>query len=180
VWAGTDGCASNWNDLSMLDADFYLAILEETDATRRATLQDLWSSASMRAPFSRAGERQKNAWWNLMWAEQKRLDATPGGDYAEAAVHDAMCALRQFPASNHVVARSTAALAPEACMNRFGGSSAAEPFEIADRCAATFAWWGDPYERSTCTDAPELVNNPAGYLLPYWMARAAGIIGVAD
>ena len=42
---------------------------------------------------------------------------------------------------------------------------------------AEYAWWGNPYELAGCTDAPTLVQNPAGYLLPYWMARYHGFIG---
>ena len=50
------------------------------------------------------------------------------------------------------------------------------PFDIADRCAATFAYWGNPYERSACTDWISLVHQPGGYLLPYWMGRYYGFI----
>ena len=70
--------------------------------------------------------------------------------------------------------------APTACTGRNGNPLAAAPVSIADRCAATFAWWGDPYELHTCADDPTLVQNPAGYLLPYWMARYHGFLGPDD
>ena len=101
-----------------------------------------------------------------MWGAQH------AGEPAYAEVEDAICQLRQFPRSNHVVARDTTALAHEVCLDRKDNSLAARPFEIADRCAATFAYWGNPYERSKCDSWPELVHQPGGYLLP-WAATMA-------
>jgi hypothetical protein len=43
-----------------------------------------------------------------------------------------------------------------------------------DRCAATFTWWRNPYTRESCAADPTRVEQPAGYLLPYWMARYHG------
>ena len=97
-----------------------------------------------------------------------------------AAVEDAVCQLREFPRSNHVVAHDTTALAAEACTGRQGESLAASAFATADRCAATYLWWGDPYVRTSCTTDPTLVQNPGGYLLPYWMARYAGFVAAAQ
>ncbi len=118
---------------------------------------------------------QHNAWYEIMWAAQKPLGpGTDGPAFAE--VEDAVCQLRQFPRSNHQVARDTSTLAGEVCLDRNDNSLAAAPFEIADRCAATFAYWGNPYERSACDDAPAIVRQPGGYLLPYWMGRYYGFI----
>jgi hypothetical protein len=64
--------------------------------------------------------------------------------------------------SNHRVARDTTG-APAVCFGRSGESLAAEPFSVADRCAATFAWWGDPYERTSCAGDLTAVQQPAGY-----------------
>jgi hypothetical protein len=109
-----------------------------------------------------------------MWAAQKPLGPADGPAYD--AVEDAVCQLRQFPRSNHGVARDTTVLAPEVCLDRQDNSLAATPFAIADRCAATFAYWGNPYERVTCADEPTVIHQPAGYLLPYWMGRYYGFI----
>ncbi|HEX7466410.1 MAG TPA: hypothetical protein VF309_07210, partial [Usitatibacter sp.] len=176
VWSGSDGCTSNWNDISMLTAAFHLL---------------LWNdSAASRAPFLAAFERElvtqprgitveHNAWYDLMWAMQKPLG--PGTDGpAYAVVEDAVCQLREFPRSNHVVAHDTTALAAEACTGRQGESLAMSAFATADRCAATYLWWGDPYVRASCTTDPTLVQNPGGYLLPYWMARYAGFVAAAQ
>jgi hypothetical protein len=158
IWSGADGCTSNWNDLSMLTAAFFaLPALQSTfDATLVAPPRGILT--------------EHNAWWNLLYAAHT---ASP------AIVEDAACALREGSrSSNHQAARTAAA--PEACTDRFGNPLAAAPFSIADRCAATFAWWGNPYAIGSCTDDPTMVDNPAGYLLPYWMARYHGFLAATD
>jgi hypothetical protein len=172
LWDGPDGCESNWNNISMLLASFHHLLWARDDVA-------IWRDAFVRevaaAPVTRGPLAQHNAWYQIMWAAQKPLG--PGTDGpAYAAVEDAVCQLRQFPRSNHTVARDTTALAPHACDDRFTRSLAAAPFEIADRCAATYAWWGNPYERHACSDEPTLVQQPAGFLLPYWMGRYYGFI----
>ncbi|HEV7556038.1 MAG TPA: hypothetical protein VGO00_11310 [Kofleriaceae bacterium] len=172
VWFGGDGCTSNWNDLSMLAASFHQLIWNDHDADR-ASLQAVFASSLVAQPRGIANEH--DAWYDIMWAAQKPLG--PGTDGpAFDAVEDAVCQLRQFPRSNHAVAHDTTALAPESCTGRQTESLAAEPFGVADRCAATYVWWGNPYIRTTCTADPTLVQQPAGYLLPYWMARYYGFI----
>jgi hypothetical protein len=172
IWSGPDGCTSNWNDVSMLTAAFHHLLWNDATATR--------------APFLAAFERElvaqprgilveHDAWYELMWAAQKPLG--PGTDGpAYAAVEDAVCQLREFPRSNHLVAHDTAPLAAEVCTGRQGESLAASAFTTADRCAATFVWWGNAYIRAGCTSDPTLVQNPGGYLLPYWMGRYYGFI----
>ena len=66
--------------------------------------------------------------------------------------------------------------APEVCLDRQDNSLAFTAFDVADRGAATYIWWGNPYQRYVATGDPALVNNPTGYLLPYWMARYYGFI----
>ena len=165
VWPGGDNCTANWNDLSMLAASFHDVIA--SDPANRATWQAGFGSALVGMPKGLLVEH--NAWWDLLWA-----DSTPD----PAVVEDAACALREFPRSNHVVARM--ATAATACTGRFDEPLAATPFSIADRCAATYAWWGNPYSMQTCAADPTLVQNPAGYLLPYWMARYHGFLGPSD
>jgi hypothetical protein len=176
LWSGPDGCASNWNDLSMLLASFHHLLWSRDFVV-------LWRDAFTRevtaAPVTRGPLAQHNAWYDIMWAAQKPLGPNTDGP-AYDAVEDAVCQLRQFPRSNHLVARDTTALAPHSCNDRFDRSLAATAFSIADRCAATYAWWGNPYERTTCNDEPTLVQQPAGYLLPYWMARYYGFITAAQ
>ncbi|HEY5925360.1 MAG TPA: hypothetical protein VIV11_26935 [Kofleriaceae bacterium] len=176
LWDGPDGCESNWNNISMLLASFHHLLWSRDDVT---TYRDAFVKEVTEAPTTRGPLAQHNAWYQLMWAAQKPLGPDTDGP-AYAAVEDAVCQLRQFPRSNHLVARDTAALAPHSCSDRFDRSLAAVPFDIADRCAATFAYWGNPYDRHMCTDDPTLVQQPAGFLLPYWMGRYYGFIGATQ
>jgi len=172
IWQGPDGCESNWNDLSMLLASFHHLLWARDDI---AVWRDAFVREVTSPPVTRGPLVQHNAWYDIMWAAQKPLG--PGTDGpAYAAVEDAVCQLREFPRSNHAVAHDTSVLAPEACTDRFMSSLAAVAFPIADRCAATYAWWGNPYVRGTCIADATLVQQPSGYLLPYWMARYYGFI----
>jgi hypothetical protein len=169
IWNGPDGCTSNWNDISMLAASFHDLIAAERDpdvaARFTATLVD----------HPRGITSQHDAWYDLLWVLADP-DAARREPAAYAAVDDAICQLREFPRSNQVSAHEPGALAPEVCTGRHDESLAATPAGVADRCAATFVWWGNPYDRAPCTADPTLIQQPTGYLLPYWMARQAGII----
>jgi len=178
IWSGGDGCTSNWNDISMLTSAFHHLMWNDSAASRAPFLaafaRELVTPANTRGILA-----EHNAWYDVMWAAQKPLG--PGTDGpAYAAVEDAVCQLREFPRSNHQVAHDTAPLAPEVCTGRQGESLAAAPFSVADRCAATYLWWGNPYVRSACTTDATLVQNPGGYLLPYWMARYYGFVAAGD
>jgi hypothetical protein len=162
VWSD---CASNWNDLSMLAASFHDVIA--SDAANRATWQQGFHDALVPQPLGIL--RERNAWYDLLWAE-----STPEPAIDPAVIGDAVCALREFPRSNHVVAR--APTAPAACAGRHAEPMAATPLSIADRCATTFAWWGNPYELRTCDADATQIDQPGAYLLPYWMGRYRGFI----
>jgi hypothetical protein len=179
IWSGPDGCTSNWNDISMLTAGFH-HLLWNRIGPDRAALAAAFARELAHPANTRGLLVEHDAWYDVMWAAQKPLGPDSDGP-AYAAVDDAVCQLRQFPRSNHVVARDTSALAPHACDGRMAGESlAATAFGVADRCAATYVWWGDPYARGACTADPTLIQNPAGYLLPYWMARYYGFVDAAE
>jgi hypothetical protein len=168
LWSGGDACLSNWNNISMLAANFHHALWNLRDPARRDALE-LHFSADLMEQGAKAALAQHNPWFDIMWAAMKPLG--PDDPPAYAAVEDAVCQLRQFPASNHGVAHPENLDAPHACDGRQGESLAADPFEAAVRCAATYAWWGNPYRRDACTDDATLIWNPTGFLLPYWMGR---------
>src|SRR5262249_41644454 len=108
IWFGSDGCTSNWNDLSMLTASFHHLIWNVHGADR-LVLQKAFASALVDQPRGITAEHQ--AWYEIMWAAQKQLG--PGSDGpAFDAVEDAICQLRQFPRSNHAAAHDTTTLAP--------------------------------------------------------------------
>jgi hypothetical protein len=180
LWSGADGCLSNWNDLSMLGAAFHQVLWNDVDPTRRAVLEAAFDRELAHPTVTARGKLvQHDAWFDVMWAAQKPLG--PGTDGpAYDAVKDAVCQLRQFPRSNHIAAHDTTALAPAACDGRKGESLASTAFGVADRCAATYVWWGNPYIRTTCAADPTQVQQPSGYLLPYWMARYYGFVSADE
>jgi hypothetical protein len=178
LYADDAACGSNWNNISMLAANFHHLLWNEHDPARRGVLHEALARELMRADTPRAALDQRNAWFDIMWAAQKPLG--PGTDGpAYDAVEDAVCQLRQFPASNHRVARDPAALAPEVCTGRSDESLAETPFDVTDRCAEVFVWWKNPYDRTACDDRPVQVEQPSGFTLPYWMARYYGFVGAS-
>lgn len=92
------------------------------------------------------------------------------------AVEDAVCSLRQFPASKHTPTKDSASLHEHDCDGRNGDSMSAGPIPVAERCAHTFLWWRNPYFRESCTERTWEVRQPADYLLAYWMARYYGFV----
>ena len=163
VWSG---CTSNWNDLSMLAASLFDLLADAPDADRA-----LYAATFESSLFAHVAGAH-DAWYDVLWAAQA---PSPAYD----AVDDAVCQLREFPASNEHAAHDTTG-APEACTGRLGESLAASAFGVADRCAATFVWWGDPFIRTTCTPDATLIDQPTGYLLAYWMARYYGFVAADE
>lgn len=177
VYIGEEGCASNFNNISMHFLSLYGLLAYEREPARRERVQAslagvVWAPEGM----PRAAQHQHNAWFDFMWAAHKRLG--PGSDGpALSAVRDGACMLRQFPAS---YAHREVPLPPSFtpyCTDRFGDAVSEHPREIADRCAATFVWWRDPYQLDeSCADDPLRLEVPTGYLLAYWMGRYHGFL----
>ena len=120
--------------------------------------------------------KQRNTWYDFVWAAQKRLG--PGSDGpAYDAVEDGICSLKQFPASKMVPTRRPSDLYPHYCDGRLGGSMTEHPIPVADRCPRTFLWWSAPYSRENCVETPWMFRHPADYLLVYWTGRYYGFIG---
>jgi hypothetical protein len=177
LYTGEDSCGSNWNNFSMVLANFHHLLWYERDLATRALLQDALATEAMLADQPRALIEQDNAWFDVMWAAHKHLGPdSDGPDYD--AVEDAVCALRQFPASESTPSLDSASLYAHDCEGRNGGSLTADPIPVADRCPHTFLWWGNPYQRETCVEAPWEIHQPGDYLLAYWMARYYGFVGV--
>jgi len=175
LFAGTDGCQANFNDLSMQALSLQDLIWFEREPAVLAAAQRSLDVDVMRADQPRALLKQHNAWFDFIWAAHKRLG--PGSDGpAIAAVQDGIEMLQQFPASQVQVALTTPATYTQACLNRFNEPEGGLPRETADRCAATYLWWGDPYSLGSCAADPTYVHPPQGYLLPYWMGRYYGFI----
>ncbi len=175
LYVGGQGCGTNYDNVSMLIATLYTYIWFETDPAIRLIAQQVLDTQVMRPPDQpRAVLGDLNAWYDFMWASQKRLG--PGSDGpAYQAVHDAVCSLKQFPARKHPQARDNLAV-PEFCQGDHGQSMAEAPIPVADRCLQPLMWWYDPHERKACTDQPWVVYQPVDYLMAYWMGRYYGFI----
>jgi hypothetical protein len=178
---GEDGCRANFNNTSMHFLWLYVLLAFEHEPSRREAIQaslavDVWSPPSI----ARAARDQHNAWFDFMWAAGKRLGIGSDGPALDA-VRDGACMLRQFPASYAERAIPTPPGFVPFCLNRFDEPASEQAREIADRCAATFVWWRDPFSLSdSCSDDPQTIRPPTGYLLAYWMARSYGFVSAAD
>ncbi len=178
LYVGIDDCKTNFNNVSMLLAGYHTAIWFERDPAVRALYQDALDRYVMRDPVARIPAiTYGNAWYNFIWAANKALGPTTDGPALDA-VEDAICSLRQFPASQ---ARPTRRPSedpdhPHFCDGRLGGSMAEHPIPVAERCPGTFLWWSSPFDRRDCAADPTVIESPADYLLAYWMGRYYGFI----
>jgi len=176
LYVGTEGCESNYNNFSMVFTSLHNLIWFETDAAVREIVQKAFDENFMReAGQVRALIVQKNPWFDLGWAAFKRLGQGSDGP-AIQAVDDAICGLKQFPASKVQTAQDSAAKYPEYCKERNNGSACQFPVPIPERCVETFEWWSDPYDRESCSADPWTIRMPGDFLLPYWMGRYFGFI----
>jgi hypothetical protein len=176
LYVGTDDCKINFNNVSMLLAGYHTAIWFERDPAVRAAFQDALDRYVMRDPNARIPAiTYRNAWYNFIWAANKALG--PGSDGpAHAAVEEAVCSLKQFPASQARPTRRPSEQYEHFCIDRLGGSMTEHVVPVADRCPRTFFWWSGPYDRRDCQADRSVVESPADYLLAYWMGRYYGFI----
>ncbi len=175
------GCRSNWNNFSMHMLSLYTLLLLEKDPELREVIQDalerdIWNNPDTDIPL----RIHHNAFWDFIYASSKKLGPRSDGP-AHDAVEDALCMLRQFPASQ---VQRTVTCPPDKCVavceDRFGDPMTDYARPVAERCAATFVWWRSPYEVDECEANPRVIRQPAGYLLPYWMGRYYGFIRDTD
>jgi len=169
------GCKSNFNNYSMVLTYINNLLWFERDPAVREVMQEVFDKEVMRYDSPRALIIQGNAWFNFIWAAHKRLG--PGSDGHDIkAVSDAICSLRQYPASKHIQAHNTYDTYEHFCEGRLGGSMTEFPIPVAERCISKFLWWGGPYGRQKCGEIPFDVHFPGDYLLTYWMGRYFGFI----
>lgn len=175
LYIGGEGCQANYNNVSMHMLSMHNLVTFAPTAELRATYQRSLDEHVVRADGEpRKVLAQKNAFFDFIWAADKAVG--PGTDGpAYDAVEDGVCLLRQFPASQAVVAVDFEPGAPY-CKDRFGRDVGREPREVAERCVRNFVWWGDPYDLRECSADEGRIEVPTDYLLPYWMARYYGFI----
>jgi hypothetical protein len=176
LYLGDDACRSNWNNFSMVFSMLHVLLMLERDPGTRRIIQDVLDTEVYRHGSVKDLAVQGNPWFNIMWAASKTLGPDSDGP-AIQAVDDAICALKQFPASKRSEARDSASLYPHYCEDRLGKSLAEHVVPVSQRCPATFLWWGNPYSRQTCAENHMHMRVPGDYLLAYWMGRYYGMIG---
>ncbi|RME23840.1 MAG: hypothetical protein D6806_10575 [Deltaproteobacteria bacterium] len=177
LYVGQDSCLSNWNNISMYMAALHDLFLFEHDPSLVEFLQaHLQNTVFAPADKPRPLSEQNNAWFDIIYAAFKRLG--PGSDGpAYEAVENAVCMLRQFPASKHTpTVDAPMEKVKSTCTDRLGHEIGDYPRQVAERCPGTFLWWGNPYSLGSCTEDLRVVHQPADYLLAYWMARYFGFI----
>lgn len=171
------GCMSNWNNFSMHMLSLHTLLLHEQNprvrvAAQQALQYDLFEPDGVDRPLA----EQHNALFDFIFAADKALGPDSDGP-AYDEVENAICMLRQFPASEHV--RTMSCTAPgcvEVCRDRKDDPLTEYPRPMAERCLGTFVWWRNPYTLDECTEDLRNVKPPADYLLPYWMGRYYGFI----
>lgn len=179
MYVGSEGCGSNYNNISMHLLTLHTLLWIERDPPVRELVQASLDTDVMRKEGEpRVIIGQKNALFDFIWAAGKRLGPGDEEGPAFAAVEDGICQLRQFRASQSVptIVVDPVRHAPY-CKNRFDRDVSRYPRETWERCPSTFVWWGDPYSLSECTENRRDIRQPSGYLLPYWMGRYYGFIG---
>ncbi len=177
LYVGPNDCMANFNNFSMLLSGYYTAIGFEEDPALRAVFQDALDQYVMRDPDARIPAiTQQNAWFNFIWASRKALGPQSDGP-AYDAVHDAICSLRQFPASQAQPEKTPSATHEEFCIGRLETSMSEDVIPVAERCPRRILWWRNPYQRRDCEAEPWMITSPGDYLLAYWMGRYYGFLG---
>ena len=178
-YIGENSCKSNWNNFSMQALSLHHLLWFEHDPQVRAPVQrhlqeDFFAPADKARPLA----AQHNSFFDFIYAAHKALGPDSDGPALEA-VEDAVCMLRQFPASKHARAVTCP---PEKCVlasctDRNDGPILDYAREVAERCTGTCLWWGSPYRPGDCTEDRRTVWPAADYLLAYWMGRYYGFVG---
>ena len=176
LYVTQDGCTDNYNNFNMIFMAMLNLLWYENRPEIRQRAQQIYEDTMMQAlpPQKRQMIGQRNAFFNFIYAAMKRLGHGSTGP-ALQAVEDAVCALREFPASKAAAAHDTTVL-PLDCKGRLGGDLTADPVSVADRCLGIFEWTDDPYDMESCGADPRQVAAPVDYLLAYWMGRYFGFV----
>ena len=175
IFLGPDGCLTNFNNVSMMLAAFHGLLMFEHDPELRPLVQEAFLRELIEADSPKAAGRLHNSWYNFAWAAMKKLGPDSHGP-ATKLVEEAICSMKQFPASQARQNMDNKQLYPHYCDSRLGASMAEHPIPVAQRCTTTFSFWGNPYGRHSCTAQPWVIHQPGDYLLAYWMGRHYGFI----
>ncbi|MFA6450885.1 MAG: hypothetical protein WCX65_15530 [bacterium] len=172
MYVDDQGCRSNYNNISMHMLSMFTLLWYERDPKLREKYQQSLDVDVFRTPKQpRALERQNNAFFDIIWASQKRLG--PGSDGpALERVDNAVRMLRQFPERKYLgEVKCPPDKCREYCLDRFKSPIGDYPRQVAELCMGTFIWWWNPYDLDNCKLNRSVVFLPSDYLLAYWMGR---------
>ncbi len=140
--------------------DFYWQKFRDNTKGPDRDGRDLWAEANPFMNFSLVSRM-----------ESGKYDAVEVGQL----VKDAVCTLKRFPTDNIRRAKDATGY-PEWKVSPRHGSLAEDQIPVEERCSSVFEWWGDPNQREVCSENLMSADQPAGFLLPYWMGRYFGFI----
>jgi len=174
-------CQQNYDNFDMTYQAIYPLMRRERDPELSERL--LWvlknrmfhvdaSDSLLIHPIDEIG----NSLFTFIYAALTDEDSTDPILYA--AVDDAVCTLKEFPAEKFERFIPKGGQEP-VCLNRLGEPCAAEPIPLDERYFDNYLWRLDPF-RIEPEDRPEdrrLVHSPEDYLVAYWLGRYHGIIG---
>ncbi len=175
LYNGKEGCLTNFNNVSMLNSAYHGMLMFEHDPDVRPLVQEAFRQEVVEFDGPKSTQHLRNSWYGFTWAATKPLGPQSDGP-AYQMVEDAICTLRQFPATQAIPDMDNTELYPHYCDSRLGDSMAEEPIPIAQRCPSTYIFWKNPYIRHKCAAQPWEVRQPGDYLLAYWMGRYYGFI----
>ncbi|MEW6201474.1 MAG: hypothetical protein AB1546_05840 [bacterium] len=176
LYVGDEGCKSNYNNTSMHMLSLHNLIWYERDPVYKETYQRSLDVDIYRADEPRAVGKQNNAFFDFIWASQKKLGPNSDGP-AYDAVKNGIRLLRRFPARKHQNdVNCPAEKCPPYCVDRFGNPTSNYARLTDERCTTLFLWWNDPYSLWNCKLNKRIIQPPADYLLAYWMGRYYGFI----
>jgi hypothetical protein len=176
LYRSDDGCTNNYNNFNMIFMAIFNLLWYENRPEIRQNIQAVYEDTMMKSGpgVKRQMVTQKNSFFNFAYAAMKRLGPGSTGP-ALAEVGDAICSLREFPATKEALAHDNTTL-PYDCKGRLGGDLTFDPVPTGDRCQGIFTWTADPYQMNRCGADPRQVQAPVDYLLAYWMGRYFGFI----
>jgi hypothetical protein len=176
LYRTSDGCKNNYNNFNMIFMAVFNLVWYENRPGIKQNIQAVFEDTMFKsAPdVKRQMAAQKNSFFNFIYASMKRLGPGSTGP-AFKEVEDAVCTLKQFPASKADAAHDTTNL-PFDCTGRLGGDLTFDPIPMSDQCPGIFNWTRDPYEMRKCDADPREITAPVDYLLAYWMGRYFGFI----
>jgi hypothetical protein len=173
LYNGIDGCLTNFNNVSMLTSAYQGMLMYEEEPAVRSLVLQAFEDEVVAFDSPKSTQHLANPWYSFAWAAVQ--EGTPDAGL-KVMVEEAVCTLRQFPATQASPDLDNQALYDHYCDSRLGASMTEFPIPVAERCPSTFGFWGNPFVRHKCTAQPWEVRQPGDYLLAYWMGRHHGFL----